>query len=149
MVKTRYLWLTRRSNMTAATSGVYAAAYELVAGGRAWAVKESAMQLWNYQSRGRAERMWKRWYEWAIRSRLEPVQKVARMIKRHWDGVIDAVLPNVTNARSEATNAKTQWNKRLACGYRNRERFRNAIYFRLGGLDLYPDALAAHTKFGG
>ena len=42
------------------------------------------------------------------RSRLEPVKKVARMIKRHWDGVIDAVLTNVTNARSEATNAKIQ-----------------------------------------
>ena len=37
-----------------------------------------------------------------------------------------------------------QWIKRLGCGYRNR--FRNAIYFHLGGLDLYPDALGAHTK---
>ena len=64
------------------------------------------MQLWNYRSRGWAERTWKRWYGWAIRSRLEPVKKVARMIKRHWDGVIDAVLTNVTNAPSEATNAK-------------------------------------------
>ena len=39
------------------------------------------------------------------------------MIKRHWDGVIDAVLTKVTNARSEATNAKIQWIKRLGCGY--------------------------------
>ena len=68
------------------------------------------------------------------------------MTKRHWDGVIDAVLTNVRNARSEATNAKTQWIKRLGCGYRNRKRVRNAIYFHLGGLDLYPDAVAAHTK---
>ena len=90
--------------------------------------------------------MWRRWYGWAIRSRLEPIKKVARMIKRHWDGVIDAVLTKVTNARSEATNAKLQWIKRLGCGYRNRERFRNAIYFHLGGLDLYPDAVATHTK---
>ena len=77
--------------------------------------------------------MWKRWYGWTIRSRLESVKKVARMIKRHWDGVIDAVLTNVTNARSVASNAKIQWIKRLACGYRNRERFHNAIYFHLGG----------------
>ena len=147
LVKTRYLWLTRRGNMTRRqqreftplrTSSLRVA--------RAWAIRESAMQLWNYRSRGWAERMWKRWYGWAIRSRLEPVKKVARMIKRHWDRVIDAVLTNVTNARSEATNAKIQWIKRLACGYRNRERFRNAIYFHLGGLDLYPDSLAAHTK---
>ena len=36
-------------------------------------------------------------------------------------------MTNVTNARSEATNAKMQWIERQACGYRNRERFRNAI----------------------
>lgn len=34
-----------------------------------------------------------------------------------------------------------RWIKRLACGYRNRERFRNAIYFHPGGLALYPDWL--------
>ena len=68
------------------------------------------------------------------------------MIKRHWDGVIDAVLANVTNARSEATNAKIQWIKRFGYGYRNRERFRNAIYFHLGGLDLYTDGLVTHTE---
>ena len=50
------------------------------------------------------------------------------------------------SAHSEGINAKIQWIKRQACGYRNRERFRNAIYFHLGGLDLYPDALAAHTN---
>lgn len=33
---------------------------------------------------------------------------------------------------------KLKYNAR---GYRNRERFRNAIYFHLGGLDLYPDSL--------
>jgi transposase len=35
----------------------------------------------------------------------------------------------------------------MACGFRNRERFKRAIYFHLGGLQLYPDAvLATHTK---
>jgi len=36
---------------------------------------------------------------------------------------------NVTNARSEGLNSKIQWIKRKACGYRNRQRFHNAIYF--------------------
>ena len=105
---------------------------------RAWALKELAMTLWGYTRRGWAERMWRRWYSWAIRCRLGPVKKVARMIKRHWDGVINAATSNVTNALSEGMNSKIQWIKRKACGYRNRERFRNAIYFHLGGLDLYP-----------
>jgi hypothetical protein len=35
--------------------------------------------------------------------------------------------------------------KAIACGYRNRECFRNAILFYLGGLDLYPRPASAHT----
>ncbi len=36
--------------------------------------------------------------------------------------------------------------KRQACGFRNLERFRNAIYSHLGDLDLYPTARSAtHT----
>ena len=105
------------------------------------------MLLWGYVRRGWAQRMWERWYQWAIRSRLEPIKRVARMIKRHWDGVINAATTNVTNARAEAINSRIQWVKRMACGYRNRENFRNAIYFHLGGLDLYPEPLkSAHTK---
>jgi len=32
-----------------------------------------------------------------------------------------------------------QWLKRFASGFRDRDRFRAAIDFHLGGLDLYPD----------
>lgn len=114
---------------------------------RAWAIKELAMGLWNYVRRGWAEKMWNRWHAWAIRSRLEPIKRVARMIKRHWDGVMNAVTSNITNATSEGMNSKIQWIKRKACGYRNRDRFRNAIYFHLGGLDLYPRVVQwAHTN---
>ena len=114
---------------------------------RAWAIRQMAMSLWGYVSRGWAQRAWKRWYGWAIRSRLEPICKVARMIKRHWDGVMNAVTSNTTNAKAESLNAKIQWIKHKACGYRNRDRFRTAIYFHLGGLDLYPANLrVTHTN---
>jgi transposase len=44
-------------------------------------------------------------------------------------------------------NSRIQKVKRMAHGFRNRERFRNAIFFHLGGLDLYPNGLqSAHTK---
>jgi transposase len=148
LVKTKYRWLQNPDNMShrhwrdfspLRTSRLKVA--------RAWAIKESAMLLWGYAKRGWAERMWKRWYGWAIRSRLEPVKRVARMIKRHWEGVINATTSNVTNARAEGINSKIQWIKRMASGYRNRENFRNAIYFHLGGLDLYPESLkSAHPK---
>jgi len=108
---------------------------------RAWAIKTLAMELWHYRRRGWAKKAWLRWYSWAIRSRLEPIKKVARMIKRHLEGIVTAVVRGITNARAEGLNAKIQWIKATARGFRNPENYRNAIYFHLGGLDLYPAAL--------
>jgi transposase len=115
---------------------------------RAWAIKEFAMTLWAYRRRAWALRAWERWYSWAIRSRLEPVKKVARMVKAHLEGILTAVIKGITNARAEGINAKIQWMKYTARGFRNRERFRIAIYFHLGGLDLYPAGIsgATHTR---
>ena len=61
------------------------------------------------------------------------------MIKRHLHGILNAIVLGVTNARSEGINSRIQWIKYTARGFRNRDRFRTAIYFHLGGLDLYPE----------
>ena len=112
---------------------------------RAWAVKEFAMSLWQYRTRGWARKAWLRWYSWAIRSRLEPIRRVARRVKRHVEGILNAIVLGVTNASSEAINAKIQWLRFTARGFCNRGRFRNAIYFHLGRHSLYPESRATHT----
>lgn len=105
---------------------------------RAWCIKEMAMNLWSYAKRGWARRAWKSWIAWAIRSRLDPVKKVGRMVRNHLEGILNAIVFSATNAGSESINAKIQKVKRVACGFRNRNRFRTAIYFHCGGLDMYP-----------
>jgi len=113
---------------------------------RAWAIKEAAMELWDYANWGRAQTAWLRWYGWAIRSRLEPVKKVARMVKTHLGGILNAVVSGVTNAMTEGgINSAIQRIKFNARGYRNRANFRTAIFFHLGGLDLYPRPSLTHT----
>jgi transposase len=106
---------------------------------RAWSLKELARQLWHYATRGWARKGWRRWYLRAIRSRLEPVKKVARMVWKHIDGVVNGIVKNVTNAKAESINTRIQSLKKTACGFRNRSRFRAAVLFHLGGLDLYPE----------
>ena len=82
-----------------------------------------------------------------MRSRLEPIKKVARMIRDHLWGIVNAMALKITNAASESVNSKVQRIKRAACGFRKRDRFRNAIQFHLRGLDLYPArASATHTN---
>lgn len=138
----KYSWLQHPDRMSEECWSKFAALRgSALKTARAWAIKETAMTLWGYVRRKWAEKAWKQWLAWASRSKLRPVIEVAKMIRKHLQGILNAIVLRVTNARSEAVNAKIQWIKRTACGYRNRERFRTAIYFHCGGLDLYPDRI--------
>jgi transposase len=105
---------------------------------RAWAIKELAMTLWDYSTRVWAKKAWRKCLNWAMRSKLEPIKKVAKSLKKHLWGIPNAIALKVKNGKSEGINLKIQKLKSQACGYRNRDRFRNMIYFHLGGLDLSP-----------
>jgi transposase len=105
---------------------------------RAWAIKESLGHLWTYASEGWARRFFKRWYGWARRSALDPVKKVALMIKTRLDQIVSYHRHHVTNGVAEGLNSKIMTIKRKACGFRNRQNFKTAILFHCGGLELYP-----------
>lgn len=113
---------------------------------RAWGLKEAASNIWRYVRRSLAESAWIEWTGAAMRSRLEPIKRVARMIREHLSGIVNGMALRATNAVAESVNARIQKIKAAACGFRNRDRFRNAILFHLGGLDLYPaHASVTHT----
>ena len=136
---TKYLWLYSSENLPER----HAERFEALRGvelktGRAYAIKEDLRYLWDYVRRGWAEKHWLRWYFWATHSRLDPVIEVARMIKRHYDGVMAFFAYRITSATAEGLNSRIQAIRVQARGYRNREHFKTAIYFHLGGLDLYP-----------
>ena len=67
-----------------------------------------------------------------------PMITVGKMVRRFLWGILNAIRLKVNNSMLEAKNARIQRIKKIACGFRNRERFKNAILFHLGGLDLMP-----------
>jgi transposase len=148
LAKTKYIWLKNPENHSELQEGMFELLKDLgLKVARAWAIKETARGLWTYVKRGWAKRAWMKWISWATRSRLEPMRRVARMVKEHLWGILNAIVLRVTNASAESLNAKIKWIKDTACGFRNRERFKNAIYFHCGKLDLYPDSLrVTHTN---
>lgn len=137
---TRFLWLynPERSMTDARWASFEKLRNSTLKTARAWAIKEAAMEIWNHAPRHDLQAQWTKWYGWAIRSQLEPIKAAARMIKRHMGGIILAATAAITTASAEGLNSIVQMLKHVAHGFRNRDRFRNAIYFRLGGLDLYP-----------
>lgn len=86
--------------------------------------------LWLFHP-DRLQKIFDAWYSWAIRSRVELIERVARMIKCHLQGVLNAIVSRLTNTRLKGLNTIIQGLKCAARGFRNRERFRNAIYFGL------------------
>ena len=140
---TRYLWLRNEENVPEwrreEFEGVKHAELKT---SRAWAIKESLRGFWNYVDAKCAERYFKAWYFWATHSRLAPIIAAAKTLKRHLANLLTYFTHRITNATSEGVNSKIQTVKLMACGYRNREHYKTAIYFHCGGLDLYPRAEA-------
>jgi transposase len=136
---TRQLWLCGMENVPAQHAQRFEAVKELnLETARAWAIKEVFRSFWLCDKVKKAERYFGKWYGWAIRSRLGPVKKVARMCKTHLANILTFFVHRLTNGPIEGLNNKIQGLIKKAYGYRNKERFKADIFFHLGGLDLYP-----------
>ncbi len=95
-------------------------------------------RFWSYRRRGWGAKHFARWYFWATHSRLQPIIDAAKTLKRHEAGLLSYFAHRITNAAAEGLNSRIQAIRVSARGYRNREHFKTAIYFHLGGLQLYP-----------
>lgn len=136
---TRHLWLANQENIPDWRQEEFADLRKVeLKTGRAWALKESLRPFWDYTYPKRAETFFNKWYYWATHSRLGPVVKAAKTLKSHLPNILTFFKHRITNAVAEGLNSKIQMVKQMACGFRNREHYKTAIYFHCGGLDLYP-----------
>jgi transposase len=136
---TRQLWLYGIENVPSKYAQRFDEVKELnLQTSRAWAIKEVFRSFWLCDTVKKAERYFGKWYGWAIRSRLAPVKKVARMCKSHLGNVLTYFVHRLTNGPIEGLNNAIQGLIKKAFGYRNKDRFKTDIFFHFGGLDLYP-----------
>lgn len=103
---------------------------------RAWELKESFRRFWRYRSETWAGAFLRAWVTRALRSRLEPMRKVARMMRSHHD-----LLMNYFRAKREYNSAVVEGlnNKaRIALcrsyGHRSFEILQLVLYHNLGDL---------------
>ena len=136
---TRQWWLYGQENVPEAQAAAFDQIKFLnLRTARAWGLKEVFRSFWLSPNRPSAQRYFQRWYSWAIRSRLAPVKKVARMCQKHLHQILNYFDHRLTNGPIEGLNNKIQGLIKKAYGYRNQQRFINDIYFHCGGLDLHP-----------
>jgi transposase len=134
----RYVWLKNQRNWTARQHKIFQQLSPPKVGlktARAYQIKLALQEFWTLPP-SLAEVFLQRWYFLATHSRLDPVIRAARTIKRHWDGVLRWFTSRVSNGVLEAVNSLVQAAKARARGYRNVENFITMIYLIAGKLQL-------------
>jgi transposase len=126
----KYTLLSHRENLT--LEGRQSLKTLLAANKRlhtAYLLKESFGQLWDYEREGWARRFFENWRASLKWQRLEPYEKFAKMIDRHWDGIAAYCKPEnkVSLGFVEGLNNKIRVIQRRAYGLRDQEYLRLKI----------------------
>ncbi len=137
--KTKYLWLRNPDNWSDSQRQSFKEfKIDVLQVGRAWSIAQAFQGFWDYRYAGSALKFFNHWYFWATHSKLKPIIEAAKTLKRHLPGLLAYCKHRITNAAAEGMNSKIQLIKANARGFRNFEKYRIAILFNCGRLDLYP-----------
>jgi len=115
-----------------------------LATGRAWELKETFDHFWKYKSVLWAQAFLDYWCLRAVRSRLEPMMKVARMLRAHEDLILNwfRAKGEISSGAVEGLNNKIRVVTRRSYGFRTYEAIELALYHTLGRL---PEPETTHS----
>ncbi|UXH99933.1 ISL3 family transposase [Photobacterium sp. TY1-4] len=135
--RTRYGWLKRNGNLAGRLrERINMLAKLMLNTGLSWALKEQARLIWYGSSIRRAKDQWLEWLALVKASGIKPLITAATTVKKHLPAILNAMRLKASNGLAEAINAKIQYMKLRAKGFRNKERFKTAILFYFGRLDM-------------
>ena len=77
------------------------------------------------------------WFDDALALKSSAMEAVAFMFKRHLKGIIRAMVTKANNGKAERMNGSIQEIRTIGRGYATAKRFRTAILFFHGDLELY------------
>lgn len=142
---TRWLWLKNEHNQSEKQRLHFKALRDsTLQTARAWRIKKNLQDIYRLCS-GDGEAHFDSWYNWAIRSRLKPILRLAKTLMRERAGILSWFRSRLSNGRAEAINGLIQAAKRTSRGFRTTRNLVNIVYLRLGRLDLQlPNPLPAH-----
>jgi transposase len=103
---------------------------------RAWLYREQLRDILNRKQINIVSAMLTQWCTNVMRSKVEPMKDVARMIRNHFDGIVAWTQTRQTNGFIEAINGLFQAAKRKARGFLRFETMRTVLFLIAGKLDF-------------
>ena len=145
LTRTRWLLLKRPENLTEFQDVRLAdlLCYNLRSV-RSYLLKEDFQLFWDYVSPYWAGQFLDRWCTRALRSRIEPIKKVARMLRAHRELLLNWFRAKglVSSGAVEGFNNKAKLTTRKAFGFRTLRAIELALYHTLGDL---PEPETTHN----
>lgn len=102
---------------------------------RAWVYREQLCELLNCKQINVLRASLNQWCTNVMRSKVEPMKEVARMIRNNFEGIVAWAQTRQTNGFIEALNGLFQAAKRKARGYVRFKTIRTVIFLIAGKLD--------------
>lgn len=103
---------------------------------RAWTYKEQLREILNRKQINVVRDMLRQWATNVMRSKVEPMKNVAKMIRKHLEGIVAWTRTRQTNGFLEAINGLFQAAKRRARGYTSFPTIRTMVFLLAGKLDF-------------
>ena len=116
---------------------------------RAWAYREQLREILDRKQINVVRSLLLQWCTNVMRSKVEPMKSVAKMVRSHLEGIVAWARSRQTNGFLEAINGLFQAAKRKARGYGRFRTIRTVIFLIAGKLDfsgLQPTH-STHLKF--
>lgn len=103
---------------------------------RGYLLKEDFQRFWEYQTPGWAVRFLDEWCTRTMRSQLEPLKRVARMLREHRQLILNwfRARGTISSGVVEGYNNKAKLTTKKAYGFRTYEAIEIALYHQLGNL---------------
>ena len=113
---------------------------------RAYLLKEAFQQLWDYNSPAWAAKFLDEWCRQTMRSRIEPMKKIARSLRRHRELILNYFRAGklLSSGVVEGLNNKAKVTMRKSYGFRTYRVLELALYHSLGKL---PEPESTHDFF--
>lgn len=103
---------------------------------RAYLLREDFQRFWEYSSPGWAARFLDQWCTRTMRSKLDPMKKVAGTLRRHRPLILNWFRAKgaISSGTVEGFNNKVKLTTRTSYGFRTYEAIETALYHSLGAL---------------
>jgi transposase len=113
---------------------------------RAYLLKEAFQQLWDYNSPAWAAKFLDEWCRQTMRSRIEPMKKIARSLRQHRELILNYFRAQklLSSGVVEGLNNKAKLTMRKSYGFRTFRVLELALYHSLGKL---PEPESTHDFF--